>query len=237
MKKILSINIILALIITLFCGCSKPNTPNLGNVIILGDSFSTFKGSIPDGYASYYSSENKLGGVSCAEYTWWHKVISKTKSNLLLNSSYSGSTICNTGYDGNDYSNISFVSRITNLIENNFFKENSVNTIIIYGGLNDCWAQSPRGEIKFDNITDSDLYCFYPALSYMLNSIKTESPKTRIIFIIENQLDNGMKDGIRQITSYYNIETIEPSGVELSSSHPTKKGMATIANQIISKLS
>ena len=33
---------------------------NLGNVLILGDSYSTFKGFIPEGYLYYYLSDRFL---------------------------------------------------------------------------------------------------------------------------------------------------------------------------------
>ena len=237
MKRILSASIVFALILTLFCGCFGPSAPSLGDVVILGDSFSTFAGHIPEGYKSWYSSGNDYAGVSKVEHTWWHRVVTATKSNLLLNSSYSGSTVCNTGYDGKDYSDCSFVTRITELIENGFFEEHSVDTLLIYGGLNDCWAQSPRGEVKYSNITEADLYSFYPALSFLFNSVRNSSPDTRIIFIIEEQLDNGMKDGIRQIAAHYGVETVEPHDIELHGSHPSGDGMKAIADQIIAALS
>lgn len=237
MKRILAASIVLALITVLLCGCTKSDAPHLGDVVILGDSFSTFAGYIPEGYKSWYSPEVDYAGVKSVEDTWWHNLISDTKSNLLLNSSYSGSTVCNTGYDGKDSSDFSFATRITELIEAGFFEENSVDTLIIYGGLNDCWAQSPRGELKYDDITDSDLYSFYPALSFILKSVREHSPETRIIMIIEEQLDSGMKDGIRQIAAHYNVETVEPHGIELHGSHPGKKGMRAISDQIIAALS
>ncbi len=237
MKKYFFLNVIFTIILTLFCACSKPLAPSLGNVLVLGDSFSTFKGSIPEGYSAFYSEENCFGGVRTHEDTWWHQVIESSNSNLLLNSSYSGSTICHTGYDGNDYSAFSFVTRATQLIKNGFFQENRVDTVLIYGGLNDCWAQSPRGEIKYENITNTELYSFFPALSYLFQTIQNCSKNTRIIFIIEEQLDNAMKDGIKEIALHYSVETISPVGAELQGSHPTLKGMKTIAEQILSALS
>ncbi len=225
------------MILVSLCGCFAPKAPHLGNVVILGDSFSTFAGHIPEGYKSWYSSEIDFAGVKSVEDTWWHRLISDTGSNLLLNSSYSGSTVCNTGYDGKDSSDSSFVTRISELVRSGFFRENSVDTLIIYGGLNDCWAQSPRGDIKYNGITDSDLYSFYPALSFILSSVREHSPKTRIIVIIEEQLDDGMKDGIRQIAAYYGSETVEPHGIELHGSHPSAKGMKAISEQIIDALS
>ena len=78
----------------------------LGNVLIIGDSYSTFEGYIAEGCAPYYGrSERKPeSDVSAVEETWWHRLIAENDANLLLNSSYSGTTINNatnlrsTGY-------------------------------------------------------------------------------------------------------------------------------------------
>ena len=59
---------------------------NLGNVFILGDSYSTFKGYIPDEYHAYYSSEGrKETDVNAVSQTWWKMLLDETKANLVLN--------------------------------------------------------------------------------------------------------------------------------------------------------
>ena len=74
---------------------------DLGKVFILGDSYSTFEGHIPEGYATwYYKDIRNDTDVEKAEQTWWKKVLDNTKSELVLNCSYSGTTICHTGYSG-----------------------------------------------------------------------------------------------------------------------------------------
>ncbi|MBQ8588463.1 MAG: hypothetical protein IJ454_03635, partial [Clostridia bacterium] len=86
----------------------------LGNVFILGDSYSTFQGYIPEGYAHYYGEEGpnylesnpemKLtaNDVCDVAHTWWYDLV-KENGTLLRNCSWSGTTICNTGYHGKDY--------------------------------------------------------------------------------------------------------------------------------------
>lgn len=95
----------------------------LGNVFILGDSYSTFAGYIPDGYDSYYAPEgpkyvqNNDGqelsdnDVTSVSQTWWYPLVTEYGT-LIQNNSWSGTTVCNTGYGGNDYSDVSFVGRI-----------------------------------------------------------------------------------------------------------------------------
>ena len=42
------------------------------NIMIFGDSYSTFAGYIPDGYAVYYSTEEReQTDVRRVEETWW----------------------------------------------------------------------------------------------------------------------------------------------------------------------
>ena len=83
---------------------------SLGNVLIFGDSYSTFKGFIPQGYVDYYRPEgNPKTDLLHVEETWWHRLITKTESTLLLNDSWSGSTVCNTGYNGDCSKTNSFI--------------------------------------------------------------------------------------------------------------------------------
>ena len=76
----------------------EPATPT---VAVLGDSYSTFQGYIPEGNASWYFTRPQGDNdVVRVEDTWWHQFCAKNGYELVLNESWSGSTICNTGYDG-----------------------------------------------------------------------------------------------------------------------------------------
>ena len=234
MQKAISIFSVLILLLPLsLTGCGNKNLPNLGNTIIIGDSYSTFEGKIPAGYPTYYTKNSKDIGVDRVRKTWWGHLIRKTNAKLLLNSSYSGSTVCHTGYGGNDCSEISFTGRMEQLIASGYFNENRVDTCIIFGGLNDYWANSPLGEIKFENITEIDKFSYFPALSHMLQSIRKASSETRIIFVICELLSDEMKNGIREICSYYGVETVEPKNVKIENGHPNAEGMKKIADEIL----
>lgn len=222
-----------------FCGmaggCSEPiSDVHLGNVMILGDSYSTFKGFIPDGYGSWYSKEATHTDVRDEKDTWWHTVIRRTRSSLLLNCSYSGSTVCNTGYDGVDASSTSFVTRFNTLKKNGFFKENRVDTLIILGGLNDFWACAPVGDIKYEDVTKEDLYSFLPALCALLSDAKEALPDARILFIGEEYISRELKDSFNKICEHIGIEYLELEGVSKKEAHPDKAGMRAIAEQVIS---
>ena len=92
---------------------------DLKNVLIFGDSYSTFKGYIPEGYAVYYSENyREETDVRNVAETWWHQLFSEIKSGLILNNSWSGSTICYTGYNNTDCSETSsFICRLDKLIK------------------------------------------------------------------------------------------------------------------------
>ena len=76
---------------------------SIGNVFILGDSYSTFKGYIPEGYATYYGDKEREGiDVYSVDETWWMQVINRASGKLLMNCSWSGTTIGNHGWNNED---------------------------------------------------------------------------------------------------------------------------------------
>ena len=96
------------------------------NTVIFGDSYSTFAGFIPNGYAVYYPNENQ-SNVSSVEQTWWHALSKECDLNIVLNNSWSGSTICHTGYGGGDCSaSSSFIYRLSNLIKEDYFIKHNI---------------------------------------------------------------------------------------------------------------
>ena len=65
----------------------------LGNVFILGDSYSTFEGYNPEGYDVWYNNEPKEYNDLCrVEDCWWHRFFEKAPATLVRNCSYSGTT-------------------------------------------------------------------------------------------------------------------------------------------------
>ena len=113
------------------------------NVVIFGDSYSTFMGEIPKGYGTYYPSLD----VTHKEDTWWYKFFSKSRYNLLYNHSWTGATIGYTGYDGCDCSNTkSFIARYRRIRNNLILRRDDIDLIIIFGATNDSWANAPLGD-------------------------------------------------------------------------------------------
>ncbi len=203
--------------------------------MILGDSYSTFEGYIPQGYDAWYNSEAKdCNDVCKVEECWWHQFFKEAPANLLFNCSYSGTTICNTGYNGEDCREKSFIARLDRLIDNGYFENNKVDTLIIFGATNDCWAASPRGEQKLEGWTDKDLYEVYPAFSYMLSRAKEALPEGRIVFILNHILIEDFGENFSEACRNFGIEYLPLSEFQLGGGHPTVLGMTQIKEQVIS---
>ena len=103
----------------------------IGNLMIFGDSYSTYAGMIPEGYAVYYSKEGRgdpefMVTKMEAEDTWWMRLINATDATLVQNNSWSGSTVGYTGYSGDCSHTSSFIYRYRQLKERGFFKENRI---------------------------------------------------------------------------------------------------------------
>lgn len=195
-------------------------------VSILGDSYSTFESCVyPDTNAVWYwKKSGSATDVRKADQTWWHKLISERGYRLCKNNSFSGSTVCNTGYHGRDYSDRSFIARMKNLGE--------PDIIYIFGGTNDSWAQVPVGEFKYSDWTAEDLYKFRPAMAYMLSSMKEYYPGTDIVCLINNGLSEDVTQSIISICDHYGVDYIQLVDIDRIEGHPSVKGMQQIVEQI-----
>ena len=212
---------------------------NLGNVIIFGDSYSTYKGHIPEGYAIYYSGERENPpDLSDVKKTWWKMVLGATESNLILNNSWSGSTIGYTGYDNQDCSNSSsFIFRLETLIDQGFFVENKIDTVFVFGGTNDSWANAPLGELKYNCLDKKDLYFVLPAISYFACKLNEIPNKPRIIFIGNTEIKREITNALQDVCIYYGYECILLSDVDKENGHPTEIGMRQISDQVLYHMS
>ncbi len=210
---------------------------NLGNVVIFGDSYSTFKGYVPEENAFYYNKETGETDVRQVTETWWHQLMSETNSDLILNDSWSGSTICHTGYNNNDCSEThSFACRMDRYIAKGFFKENKVDTIFIFGGTNDNWAGSPVGEVQYSDFKKQDLYSVLPALCYMLDTLKKVAENANIIVLINTFFSPELDSGMKEACEHYGVQYIAFKDIDKMCGHPSVKGMAQIKDQILENI-
>ena len=209
----------------LFCGMAFSQTKT---VSVLGDSYSTYEGFLtPSTNAIWYHVKNASSktDVTSVTQTWWHQVISKMGWRLCVNNSYSGSTICHTGYDGNDYSDRSFLTRMDNL--------GCPDIIFIFGATNDSWAHVSLGEYKYDGILPSDLWQFRPGMARLLEWMQQRYLGTELIFILNDGLTEGITESVKTICEHYGVKCIALKGIHKLSGHPSVRGMQQIAEQVM----
>lgn len=206
----------------------------LGNVYILGDSYSTFKGYIPQTHGAYYKTIIQEDTDVCeVDQTWWKIVLNNTESNLVLNDSWSGTTICHTGYNAGDASNRSFVTRFDKLTDEGFFRENEIDTVFIFGGTNDNWANSPLGEPQYSDWTKEDLFNVLPAINYLFKRVRETLPNTRIITIINEGFKEKIKSELIAASEKFGFECLVLEHFDKRGGHPCITGMAQIAEQVL----
>lgn len=208
----------------------------LGNVFVLGDSYSTFEGCIPEGYNTwYYKKIQNPTDVDDVRQTWWKQLLESTDSNLVRNSSFSGTTICNTGYHG-DCSDTSFIGRFDKLVQAGYFEENPVDTLFVFGGTNDSWADAPLGELLYADWSKEALFSVLPAVCYLMHRLKSTLPQTRILFVINTGLKPEIANGIKTACAMFGLENIELKDIAKQDGHPNQEGMTQIKEQILAYL-
>lgn len=230
MKKILPLFIVLALIFSTACTPKK--------IVILGDSYSTFEGCIPEGYANWYWVGEGGNDVHSADSTWWSHLQRRTGVDILLNSSYSGATICNIGYRGEDYTDRSFVTRA----KTDIVKEDGTpgrcgefpDAVLIFGGTNDCWARSPKGHlVEPADWRNANLDECFPATCYLLGYLKEKLPaKTRVIVIVNTELGEVYEQAFAKACEMYGAECVQLENIDKIRNHPSLLGMRQIAEQM-----
>ena len=205
------------------------------NTIIFGDSYSTFKGYVPEGYAIYYSeNERPETDVTQVSQTWWYQVVEKADLKLVLNNSWSGSTIGYTGYNNTDCSkSSSFIYRLRQLIENDFFAKNQIDTVFVFGGTNDSWSNAPLGEIKYSDWEEKDLFSVLPAVCYFLNLLKETLPQTKIYCLINTEIKPEIASCMKNACEKYHITPITFNSIDKKCGHPTIQGMKNIKDSVL----
>lgn len=208
------------------------------NTLIFGDSYSTFKGYVPEGYAIYYSeNERPETDVTQVSQTWWHQVVTEADLNLVLNNSWSGSTIGYTGYNNTDCSkSSSFIYRLRQLIENDFFAKNQIDTVFVFGGTNDSWSNAPLGEIKYSDWEEKDLFSVLPAICYFLNLLKELLPQAKIYCLINTEIKPEIASCMKNACKKYGITPIAFDKIDKMCGHPTIQGMKDIKDCVLNIL-
>ena len=222
MKRVLYV--ILAVV-----ACLSVQAQSKPGISILGDSYSTFKGYVlPDSNFVWYPQKVENNDVQDVQQLWWHILIREHGYRLCQNNSFSGATICHTGYEKADYSDRSYCTRLNNL--------GSPDIILVFGGTNDSWAHAPIGNYQYADWTKKDLYQFRPAMAYLLANLQNRYPGTKIYVIINSELSEEVTGSMKTICDRYGVPYIQLVDIEKQWGHPSKKGMRAIADQVAAAL-
>lgn len=233
------------------------NAENVGKKIsILGDSISTYDGYVGNN-PSYYPSSD----VTSVDDTWWKQIIERLNGKLLVNNSWSGSTV--TYRDGQSYKAMCLPDRCEKLGTDT---ENP-DIILMLCGTNDY-----RGGMSLGTYTGADNLPeltsnlgFRECYAIMLNSIRIKYPDAKIYcftlfggnnttFPVKTANHSSSKtlydynNAIKEIAELFGCEIIDlqKCGIHYSTytkyldagglTHPNKAGMTLIANYAYNKL-
>lgn len=214
--------LLVLLCFTLFLGAEAKRR----SISVLGDSYSTYENFLPEGNRVWYHEPCLLEktDVTDVTQTWWHLLCQKRGFKLDTNNSYSGATICNTGYDAKDYTDRSFITRANNL--------GCPDIILVFGGTNDSWANSPLGEMKHEGYTKQDLFSFRPAVSYLARYLVKRYPNTDVYFILNTDLKPEIGQATQEACERWGAKMITLQNISKKSGHPDAAGMREIARQV-----
>lgn len=212
----------------------------VNNFIIFGDSYSTHKDCIPKDYPFYYCTEGRnpdepITKMLPAE-TWWGRLMESTGATLVLNDSWSGSTVGHTGYEGDCSQTSSFIYRYRKLVASGFFDENKIDTIFVFGGTNDSWSNAPLGTEMFSDWQESDLFCVLPAICYFVAQLKQNHPNAQIVLIANSDINQEIVACIQNAARRMDVECVTLHDIDKFTGHPTTLGMEQIYRQIMEQL-
>lgn len=201
------------------------------SVSILGDSYSTFKGYIPDHQLSYYPRPETVADVLSVEDTWWNMLAKRRNLRILINDSYSGATVCNHVREELPPES-AFIVRMKESLSSQGIRNEKPDIIFIFGCTNDNVLQRNVGEVKFENWSEEDLWSVLPAYCYLLDYVKNQNPDALIVTILNDTLKPQLMDGMVYAAKHYHALCVELKEIDKSSRHPTQRGMVQICDQV-----
>ena len=203
-------------------------------VVILGDSYSTFKGCVPEKNYIYYPNE-AIEDVASAADTWWSLLIEKCGLELLLNDSSSGTTI-STRVRPTHTIEDAFISRMKHSLSEQGVNGEKPDVILIFGGTNDSWIDNEAGEVQYENWTDEDLKKTVPAYCYLIDYVQKNNPLAKIVCIFNCDIREEIQRGQAQACAHYGVTGVQLEGVSKINGHPDKLGMQQICDQVSAAL-
>jgi len=143
-------------------------------ISFLGDSITTLEGYNPDGALVYYDEAMfDETGIREISHTWWGKLLEYLQADVLVNDSFSGSTV------SQELWGMMYPSAISPMRLNNLNKHDiNPDIIVVNMGTND-YANGVEIDIQ-ENLEETDYSYFKPAYDFMVEKLKEKYPTTEI---------------------------------------------------------
>ncbi len=197
-------------------------------VTIIGDSVSTYYGTMPSGYPYFYPYSTS--GVGDVNQMWWAQLINKLGMQLLINNSYSGSTL--RAIWGGDVAGETDARLAKSHVGNE-----KPDYIFVFMGLNDCYSVVSVANYRtsYNNMV-SKLKAAYPNAEIVLCTLTTGP------FTTGKGDVAGYNNVIKQIAQANNfavldfekaINTTNYNNLICDTVHPNLEGMNRLANRAI----
>ena len=199
-------------------------------VTILGDSYSTFAGCLPEGNYVYYPREG-IEDVKNAEDTWWRQLIKRRNLELLVNDSSSGTTVSTRVREQHKIED-AFINRMKHSLSSAGVNGKLPDLVLIFGATNDSWIDNEVGEVQCGNWSEEDLKRVLPACCYLLDYVKSNNPDAQIAYIINCDLKEEIQQGIADACAHYDVLSIQLHDISKVMGHPDALGMRQICDQV-----
>ena len=200
---------------------------------IIGDSISTFQGMIPSNHKAYYTNPAGSGcDVTTWQQTYWGLLINQYwNCELDMNTSWSGSCVAD-GQDGDARTPYVSRSRL------DLFK--NPDTIIIFGGTNDCLEKNGigLGEYSYDvPLSSMNTYKrFRDSYIYVIRYLQEKHPGVQFVCIIGTHITGEYAISVEKIAKHYGFPCVDfrndKNVTFWKSSHPNAAGHAYKAKKI-----
>lgn len=218
---------------------------------VVGDSISTLEGYIPEGYALYYDENNRrTANVHSPGDTWWGQVIDYFGGRLLVNNSWSGSTVSyHAEFTPGSFAQLD--SRMSLLGRGGA----APAVVMIYMGVND-WASGTKispeegvpeeesfegsyrimlGKIK-KYYPEAEIWCITPAVSSCSADPDFEFPYylggRHLSEYVETIRKVGRGEGCLVVDANTCTEPVDA----IDGIHPNAEGMKTLSRAIIERV-
>ena len=197
---------------------------------ILGDSYSTFAGEMPEGCHVFYPHDG-IDDVLSVEDTWWRQLIERRHMRLLINDSSSGTTV-STSVRKHHSLEDAFVMRMQKSLSSPGIHGEKPDCILLFGGTNDSWLDVPPGTPQYEGWTDESLRRILPAYCYMLDYTLKNNPDAAVYAIVNTDMKAEVTHGIQDVCAHYSVPVIMLHDISKQYGHPNRLGMRQIADQV-----